>query len=314
MWDAVWPQRIDDKIAVARQREAEQEHGGRRRPPVPDWIVELGFGAGNPPTRVHVGDCYAAVEGRRPIARDEARRMLTSGLPACTRCRPDRHLGILELKKPASDSRTTSRSDVRMRDGHCQTSLSDLAVSIRPHVADRGGRLAPPRADRRASLAPAARRGLAHLARLAGDFPTALATAATLRRAGRRHRVEGDRWWPHGDMHRAADAYATARTEAEDHAVAGARATSQTQRSFTLAVTHPGPADAEIDLARRLLTALVLRVSASPPPPSRPPNSSAPPAPHEAATRRRASRRTGAGQSCEPASLTVDSGRHAGRR
>ncbi len=32
-------------------------------------------------------------------------------------------------------------------------------------VADGGGR-----------LAPAARRGLAHLARLAGDFPTALAT------------------------------------------------------------------------------------------------------------------------------------------
>lgn len=47
-------------------------------------------------------------------------------------------------------------------------------------VADGGGR-----------LAPAARPGLAHLARLAGDFPTALATADTLGWPGRQHRVPG---------------------------------------------------------------------------------------------------------------------------
>lgn len=63
-------------------------------------------------------------------------------------------------------------------------------------------------------LTPAARRGLAHLARLAGDSPTAYTTARTLGWAGRRHRVEGDIHWPHGDMTRAA-AYAAARYQAE---------------------------------------------------------------------------------------------------
>ncbi|WP_308114543.1 hypothetical protein [Streptomyces sp. ISL-12] len=118
------------------------------------------------------------------------------------------------------------------------------------YVADRGGR-----------LAPAARRGLAHLARLAGDFPTALAAARTLGWAGRHHRVEGDLWWPHGDMHRAATAYTAARTEAEDHGITGERATSQAQRAFTLAFTDPTAAAADIDLAHQYLTGLVLRVT-----------------------------------------------------
>ncbi|MFF3409067.1 ATP/GTP-binding protein [Streptomyces sp. NPDC002742] len=118
------------------------------------------------------------------------------------------------------------------------------------YVADRGGR-----------LAPAARRGLAHLARLGGDFPTALATARALGWAGRGHRVEGDIWWPHGDMHRAATAYAAARAQAEEHAVAGELATSQAQRAFVLSFTDPRTAADEIDLARQLLTGLVLRVT-----------------------------------------------------
>lgn len=96
VWHAMWLQRIDHKIAAVRQKEAEQEQGRQRRPPAPDWMVELGIGAGNPPTRVHAGDCYAAAKRRRSVDRDEARRLLTSGLPACTHCRPDQHLGILE--------------------------------------------------------------------------------------------------------------------------------------------------------------------------------------------------------------------------
>ncbi|MGW7260492.1 ATP/GTP-binding protein [Streptomyces sp. NPDC054834] len=118
------------------------------------------------------------------------------------------------------------------------------------YVADRGGR-----------LAPAARRGLAHLARLAGDFPTALATARTLGWAGRRHRVEGDIWWPHADMHRAAAAYAAARTQAEEHGIAGERATSQAQRAFVVSFTDPDAAADEIDLAHQLLAGMVLRVT-----------------------------------------------------
>ncbi|MFJ5803702.1 P-loop NTPase family protein [Streptomyces decoyicus] len=117
-------------------------------------------------------------------------------------------------------------------------------------VADGGGR-----------LAPAARRGLAHLARFAGDFPTALAAARTLGWVGRHHRIEGDVWWPQGDMDRAAAAYEAARTEAEEHGVAGERATSQAQRAFAIAFTDPARADDELDLAERLLSGLDLRAT-----------------------------------------------------
>ncbi|GHE31223.1 hypothetical protein [Streptomyces hydrogenans] len=115
------------------------------------------------------------------------------------------------------------------------------------YVADAGGR-----------LAPAARRGLAHLARLAGDFPAVHAVVPTLGWPGRHHRVDGDIWWPHGDMPHAA-AYKAARTEAEQHGVAGERATSQAQRAFTLAFTGPDRAADEIELARHLISGLTLR-------------------------------------------------------
>ncbi|WP_330319166.1 hypothetical protein [Streptomyces platensis] len=109
--------------------------------------------------------------------------------------------------------------------------------------------------------APAARRGLAHLARSASDFPTALDAARTLGWAGRHHRIEGDVWWPHGDMDRAAAAYEAARAEAEEHGVAGERATSQAQRAFVLAFTDPARADDELDLAEQLLSELDLRAT-----------------------------------------------------
>ncbi|MFF3580918.1 hypothetical protein [Streptomyces mirabilis] len=54
-------------------------------------------------------------------------------------------------------------------------------------IADQGGR-----------LAPAARRGPAHAARLAGDFPTALAAAQNLGWEGRHQRVLGDLYWLQG--------------------------------------------------------------------------------------------------------------------
>ncbi|WP_199808202.1 hypothetical protein [Streptomyces sp. NRRL F-2580] len=116
-------------------------------------------------------------------------------------------------------------------------------------VADGG----PPR--------PRARRGLVHLARLAGDFPTAYDTAQTLGWAGRQHRVEGDIYWPHGDMNRAAAAYTAARDQAEQHSVAGERATSQAQRALVLAFTDPDTADDELHLAEQLLTGLDLRAT-----------------------------------------------------
>ncbi|MGW2777308.1 hypothetical protein ACWC4C_33220 [Streptomyces olivaceoviridis] len=110
-------------------------------------------------------------------------------------------------------------------------------------------------------LAPAARRGLAHLARLAGDFPTAYDTALTLGWAGRQHRVQGDILWPHGDMDRAAAAYLAARDQAEQHGVAGERVTSQAQRALVVAFTDPTVASDELDLAEQLPTGLDLRAT-----------------------------------------------------
>ncbi|MEU0665671.1 hypothetical protein ABZ508_26280 [Streptomyces lavendulocolor] len=133
-----------------------------------------------------------------------------------------------------------------------QRDLGDSAASRRGMqlVADGGGR-----------LAPAARRGLAHLARLVGDLPTAYDTARTLGWHGRQHRVEGDILWPHGDMDRAAAAYAAARDQADQHGVAGERATSQAQRALVAAFTDPAVADDEIHLAEQLLTGLDLRAT-----------------------------------------------------
>ncbi|WP_324605384.1 hypothetical protein [Streptomyces sp. NRRL F-2664] len=94
-----------------------------------------------------------------------------------------------------------------------------------------------------------------------GDFPTAYDTAQTLGWAGRQHRVESDILWPHGDMDRAAAAYAAARDLAEQHGVAGERATSQAQRALVLAFTDPDAADDELHLAEQLLTGLDLRAT-----------------------------------------------------
>ncbi|MCX4617785.1 DUF6233 domain-containing protein [Streptomyces mirabilis] len=87
---------IDTKIAALQKREAEQEHGQKNWPQEPDWIVELGIGNGRPPIEVHAGGCYAAGKRRRPVPRDEARRLLTSGVRACTHCKPNAHLRILD--------------------------------------------------------------------------------------------------------------------------------------------------------------------------------------------------------------------------
>ncbi|OKI95105.1 ATP/GTP-binding protein [Kitasatospora sp. CB01950] len=113
-------------------------------------------------------------------------------------------------------------------------------------------------ADSTSRLAPAARRGLVHLLRLAGDFPAAHQAAQHLGWKGREQRVLGDIHWPHALLDRAADHYLRARTEAEQHAIAGERATSQAQRAFTLAFTDPAAADDEIDLATQLLNGLTL--------------------------------------------------------
>nr|WP_317633486.1 ATP/GTP-binding protein [Streptomyces sp. HUAS 15-9] len=110
-------------------------------------------------------------------------------------------------------------------------------------------------------LASAARRGLAHLSRLSGDFPAAVEAAGRLGWKGRHHRVLGDVWWVQGDMERATAAYLAARSEAEEHGAAGETAMVQAHLAFTVSFVDPDRADEELDLAARLLSRLSLRSS-----------------------------------------------------
>ncbi|MGW4518433.1 DUF6233 domain-containing protein [Streptomyces sp. NPDC004393] len=73
-------ERIDRKIAALERQQAEQERGRRERPRPADWLMELGIGTGRPPVQVHAGDCRMAGKRRRAVSRDEARRLLATGL------------------------------------------------------------------------------------------------------------------------------------------------------------------------------------------------------------------------------------------
>ncbi|WAU82116.1 DUF6233 domain-containing protein [Streptomyces sp. Qhu-G9] len=97
VWHAMWLQRIDDKIAALQQRKAEQGRGRQRRFAEPEWFVARGIRDGRPPAEVHAGCCYAAGRRRRPVSRDEARRLLATGVRACSHCRPDTVLDILDV-------------------------------------------------------------------------------------------------------------------------------------------------------------------------------------------------------------------------
>ncbi|MFD9537558.1 ATP/GTP-binding protein [Streptomyces sp. NPDC060010] len=176
-------------------------------------------------------------------------------------------LSALFRRQHEHRTRTIERLTAVIDSGRLPAELQDVAVYYRAkahrdlghtqasqhgmrQVADAGGRLAPP-----------ARRGLAHLSRLAGDFPTALAIADTLGWAGRHHRVRGDVLWVQGDMERAAAAYTAARTEAEEHGIAGERATSQAQHALVIAFTDPARATDELELTEHLLAGLSLRTT-----------------------------------------------------
>ena len=110
-------------------------------------------------------------------------------------------------------------------------------------------------------FASAARRGLAHLSRLSGDFPTAVEAAGRLGWDGRHHRVLGDVWWVQGDMERSVAAYLAGRNEAEEHGVVGETAMVQAHLAFAVSFSDPLRADDELDLANRLLSHLSLRSS-----------------------------------------------------
>ncbi|GLW58120.1 hypothetical protein [Kitasatospora phosalacinea] len=110
-------------------------------------------------------------------------------------------------------------------------------------------------------LASQAQRGIANLARIAGDFPAALAAASTLTWKSRRHRVRGDILWPQGDFAAATQALLDGRAEAEQHAAPGERAIAQTRLAVVTAFTDPARAAEEIALARQYLEPLDQRAT-----------------------------------------------------
>ncbi|WP_411145460.1 ATP/GTP-binding protein [Streptomyces sp. x-80] len=176
-------------------------------------------------------------------------------------------LSALARRQHENRARTVERLTMVADTGLLPAELSDMAVYYRAkaqrdlghteksrqgmqRVADGGGR-----------LAPNARRGIAHLSRLAGDFPTALAAAGNLGWEGRHHRVVGDVQWVQGNVQLAAQAFGAARTEGEEHGKRGEAAMSQAMRAFTLAFTTDLTIDDEIDLGEHLLAQVDLRAA-----------------------------------------------------
>ncbi|MEU8729389.1 DUF6233 domain-containing protein [Streptomyces tendae] len=88
---------IDGWIAEEERREAERRRREEDRPPHPEWLVQHGLNPKNIDA-VHTGDCWT-VEGSdrcRPVSRDQAVEAIRHQVPACTFCRPDTVLGLLE--------------------------------------------------------------------------------------------------------------------------------------------------------------------------------------------------------------------------
>lgn len=118
--------------------------------------------------------------------------------------------------------RTVERLSEVLDSGLLSAGLTELALYYRAKAykdlsqgaAARAGMRQVADADGR--LAPKARRGLANLDRLAGDFPAALAAVPTLGWKGRHNRVLGDIHWSHANTAQAIAAFEAGRTEAEE--------------------------------------------------------------------------------------------------
>ncbi|MFF4645005.1 DUF6233 domain-containing protein [Streptomyces sp. NPDC001389] len=94
-WLALTLDRVRQQIAVEETVAAERS-ARQAPPPPPDWLLEHGIGAGRQPVRVHVGDCWDTRTRCKPATADVARRALAEGVEACTHCRPDTALGVLD--------------------------------------------------------------------------------------------------------------------------------------------------------------------------------------------------------------------------
>ncbi|MFE5038888.1 DUF6233 domain-containing protein [Streptomyces sp. NPDC056683] len=84
------------QIADLERRDQETQRNQQKQSPTPDWVLELGPSADAPPACLHTGTCWATGRRSRGVDRVTALRALTDGVPACTECRPDTALQILD--------------------------------------------------------------------------------------------------------------------------------------------------------------------------------------------------------------------------
>ena len=61
----------------------------------PEWLLQQSHGARHS-VAVHVGGCHMAGKYTKPLERDQAVRALADGIEACSHCRPDTALGLLD--------------------------------------------------------------------------------------------------------------------------------------------------------------------------------------------------------------------------
>ncbi|MFD8897126.1 DUF6233 domain-containing protein [Streptomyces ardesiacus] len=81
---------LDRWIADEERRQAEE-----RRPPPPEWLIERGLDRISL-VAVHTGDCWDPGKHLMPATREQARDAIRQQVPACSKCRPDTRLGLLE--------------------------------------------------------------------------------------------------------------------------------------------------------------------------------------------------------------------------
>ncbi|MGA5421148.1 DUF6233 domain-containing protein [Streptomyces lavendulocolor] len=81
------------RAAKARQREIQQ----RAAPPAPPpYRIQRSLDATRTPVRVHIGTCALAGRGAAGASAETARRALAEQVEACSVCRPDTELGIID--------------------------------------------------------------------------------------------------------------------------------------------------------------------------------------------------------------------------
>ncbi|MFD9004446.1 DUF6233 domain-containing protein [Streptomyces sp. NPDC059582] len=96
-WHALWVARIDEKIRQVRvQAEQQERAAAAREERRPDWLIEYGLNRDAMPLGVHTGDCHMAGKRSKGVDADTARRAIAGGVEACSHCRPDTALGLLE--------------------------------------------------------------------------------------------------------------------------------------------------------------------------------------------------------------------------